>query len=188
MTVRSLVAAAGIVLLGLMAPSCGSPAAAPQSPAPTNQVSGAASCAAAEHQDLVFSGQIAGHVTCSTAPATCSHAWTTPVPPGGLTAPVDALAGKTHIHLTVVFGARDYKPATYAAGDPGEGNSATSNYGVTLDGMGSWVSSLGGSVVMSAVDPTAASGTVDVKLHQRLGGPGSISVTGSWRCLVPAGF
>jgi hypothetical protein len=185
---RSLAAATGIALLSLTALSCESPAATVQSPAPNNQVSGAPSCNAADHQDLVFSGQIAGHVTCSTAPATCSHAWTTPVPPGGLTAPVDALAGKTPIHLTVVFGARNYTPATYVAGDPGEGNSATSNYGVTLDGMGSWVSMLGGSVVMSSIDPTAASGTVDVKLHQRLGGPGSISVTGSWRCSFPAGF
>ena len=185
---RSLVAATGIVLLGLTALSCESPAATVQSPAPSNQVAGAPSCTATEHQDLVLSGQLSGHITCSTAPATCSHAWTTPVPPGGLTAPVEALAGKTPIHLTVVFGARNYKPATYVAGDPGEGNSATSNYGVTLDGMGSWVSMLGGSVVMSSIDPTAASGTVDVKLHQRLGGPGSISVTGSWRCSVPAGF
>lgn len=185
---RSLVAAAGIMLLGLTALSCGSPAATLQSPAPANQVSGAAGCDVAEHQDLVFSGQITGHVTCSTAPATCVRAWTTPRPAGGLTAPVDALAGKTPIHLTVVFSTPDYKPATYVAGDPGEGNSRTSDYGVTLDGMGSWVSSLGGSVVMSALDPTAASGTVDVKLRQRLGGPGSISVTGSWRCLVPAGF
>jgi hypothetical protein len=186
--VRNLVAAAGIVFLGLTALSCESPAATLQSPAPSNQVSGAAGCASSEHQDLVFSGQIKGHVTCSTAPATCSHAWTTPLPPDGLTAPVEALAGKTPIHLTVVFGAQEYKPATYVAGDPGEGSSRTSDYGVTLDGMGSWVSSLGGSVVMAALDPTAASGTVDVKLHQRLGGPGSISVTGSWRCSVPAGF
>jgi hypothetical protein len=186
--VTKLVGLAGIVVLGLSAVSCGSPSAATQSPAASNQVSGAASCDAAAHQDLSFSGQIAGHVTCSTAPATCGHAWTTPLPPGGLTAPVDALAGKTPIHLTVVFSVRDYKPATYVAGDPGEGNSATSNYGVTLDGVGSWVSAVGGSVVMSALDSTAASGTVDVKLHLRLGGAGNISVAGSWRCLIPAGF
>jgi hypothetical protein len=186
--VSKLVRWAGIVVLGLSAVSCGSQSAAAPSPTPSNQVAGASSCSAAERQDLAFSGQIAGHVTCSTAPAACRHAWTTPFPPDGLTAPVDALAGKTPIHLTVVFSAPDYKPATYVAGDPGEGSSRTSSYGVTLDGIGSWISTLGGSVVMSAVDSTAASGTVDVKLHQRLGGPGSISVTGSWRCSVPAGF
>jgi hypothetical protein len=100
---------------------------------------------------------------------------------------LDHAAGTTQIHVTVVFSG-PFKPAIYPSGDPGEGASATSNYGVTLDGVGSWVSSLGGAVVMSAVDSTAASGTIDVKLHLRLGGTGTISVAGSWRCLMPAGF
>jgi hypothetical protein len=182
-----LIAVAGILVLGLSALGCGSPAATTQSPLPNNQVAGATGCSAAERQDLVLSGQLAGHITCSKASPACSHAWTTPRPPGGLIAPVDAAAGSTPIHLTVVFSG-DYKPATYSSGDPGEGASATSHYGVTLDGMGSWVSAVGGSVVMSAVDSTSASGTVDVKLHLRLGGTGNISVAGSWRCLIPAGF
>lgn len=189
LAVANLVALAGIVVLGLSAVSCGSPAATTQSPAPSNQVAGAASCAAAERQDLTLSGQLSGHMTCSKSPATCGRAWTTtkPRPPGGLIAPIDATSGSTPIHLTVVFSG-DFKPATYPSGDPGEGAAATSNYGVTLDGVGSWVSAVGGSVVMSAVDSTAASGTVDVKLHMRLGGAGNISVAGSWRCLIPAGF
>jgi hypothetical protein len=187
LAVANLVAFAGIVVLSLSAVSCGSPAATTQSPAPSNQVAGAASCAAAEGQDLVLSGQISGHITCSKSPATCVRAWTTPRPPGGLIAPIDATSGSTPIHLTVVFSG-DYKPATYPSGDPGEGAAATSNYGVTLDGAGSWVSAVGGSVVMSAVDSTVASGTVEVKLHMRLGGTGNISVAGSWRCLIPAGF
>ncbi|MHB8610828.1 MAG: hypothetical protein ACYDAL_00170 [Candidatus Dormibacteraceae bacterium] len=182
-----LVGPAALAMLGLSAISCGSPPATTQSPTPSNQVAGAASCRAAESQDLVISGQLSGHVTCSKTSPTCSRAWTTPRPPGGLIAPIEAAAGGTPIHLTVVFSG-SFKVGTYPAGDPGEGAAATSNYGVTLDGAGSWVSAVGGSVVMSAVDSSSASGTVDVKLHPRLGGTGMISLVGSWRCLIPAGF
>jgi hypothetical protein len=187
--VGKLVGVAGIVVLGLSTLGCGSPSAATQSPTPSNQVAGAASCAAAERQDLVLSGQLSGHITCSKTSPACGHAFAASAagPAGGLIAPIEAAAGSTPVHITVVFSGV-YKPATYPSGDPGEGAAATSNYGVTLDGAGSWVSAVGGSVVMSTLDSTAASGTVDVKLHLRLGGTGNISVAGSWRCLMPAGF
>lgn len=178
---------AGIVVLGLSLVSCGSPSATATSPTPSNHVSGAASCSAAERQNILLSGQLSGHVTCSKTYPACSHAWTTPRPPGGLVAPIEAAAGTTPVQITVVFSGV-YKPGTYPSGDPGEGAAATSNYGVTLDGVGSWVSAVGGSIAISAVDSTTASGTVDVKLRLRLGGTGSISVAGSWRCLIPAGF
>lgn len=177
----------GVLVCGLSGLSCGT-GAPTQSPPAAGQISGSASCASVERQDLVFSGRLTGHVTCSTTPAACVHAWQSPSPPGGLVAPVSAIAGTTPVQLTVALSIADYKVGTYVAGDPGEGASRTSDYGVTLDGIGSWVSAPGGSRVVSAVDSGSASGTVDVRLQLRLGGEGTIAVTGSWRCSKPAGF
>lgn len=176
----------GLLVLGLSGLDCGSAATSQSSP-PANRITGASSCAGPERLNLVFSGQLSGHITCSAAPLTCTHAWTTPVPPGGLVAPVKATAGSIPVQLTVSLGG-DYQPGTYVAGNPGEGASRTSDYGVTLDGLGSWVSELGGSIVVSGVDSRAAEGTLNVRLQSRSGGPGTIRVSGSWRCLKPAGF
>ena len=184
---------AGFLALTLLSMSCGSSPTTQSSPAASaaaNQISGSASCSAAERQDLVFSGQVSGHVTCSTTAATCVHAWNASgaFPAGGVISPVSAMVGKTPVQLTVILSVTDYVPGTYVSGDPGEGSSATSAYGVGLDGIGSWVSAVGGSVVVSAIDSGSISGSVAVQMHFRLGGTGNISISGSWRCVKPVGF
>lgn len=176
----------GLVLLS-GAVACGSSSTS-AAVAPT--IAGATSCPPAEMEDLTFSGRLTGHVSCSTSPATCDYAWVTPKPPGGLQAPISARAGGQPVHLLINMTGPIAGGGTYVAGNPGESATHTSNYGVTLDGFGAWVSDLGGVLTVSSDDSSGVAGTVDVVLSQQFGTPlgGKITVTGTWRCVKPAGF
>jgi hypothetical protein len=107
-------------------------------------------------------------------------------------APISAKAGKQAIRLAVVFFGTYGPGMIYVAGNPSEEASThSSDYGVTLDGIGSWVSDLGGTVRLITSDSAGASGTVSVQLTQRFAtsaGPKTITVTGTWRCVKPADF
>jgi hypothetical protein len=176
--VRQGVAVCAALLL-IAAAACGS-GSAPTN-APQGAVTGGTGCPAAEAQDLTFTGEISGHVTCSTTSATCEHAWITPRPPGGLSVPINARLGSKPIQLLIVFDKPE--PGAYTAGllgDPG-----LSPQGATLDGLGHWnTPENGGSMSLSA-DATSASGALDIKLTS---GAKNTHVKGSWRCVKPAEF
>lgn len=145
------------------------------------QVTGPASCAAAETQDLTFSGALTGHLSCSTSPVKCTTTTGTP----SLVVPINALLGSKAIELLITFrffraNLTKDQPGTYAAGKPGE-ESDSLDYGVTLDGDGHWETPTpGGSMTLSAEDAAGASGTIAVKLTDGLK---TFDVAGSWRCV-----
>lgn len=187
---RLVAGAAALALIAACGASCGSSAAG-QPAQVADRVVGATTCPQAEAQDLVFTGKLSGHVTCSTAPAACDYAWVTPRPPGGLEAPISAKLGAQALQLVVVMVGPVSPGTTYVAGNAGEATTHSSDYGVTLDGIGSWVSELGGSVQLSSNDSAGASGTVAVQLILQFGhstGPEKIGVSGTWRCVKPPGF
>jgi hypothetical protein len=163
--------------------ACGSSTAGSQ-PSP-DQITGAASCPAAESLNLTFSGALTGHVSCSTSPALCSTTASTP----SLTVPVNARLGSKAVQLLVAFrffreGMKQDQPGTYGAGRLGEEPTSRS-YGVTLDGYGHWETPTpGGSMTLSTDDAAGASGTLDIKLTD---GARTFAVAGSWRCVKPAG-
>ena len=151
---------------------------------PTNTASvitGAASCPADGKQDLTFSGKVTGHLSCSTMAVTCQKGIANAQASTGLAVPIYATVGGQAVFLIVMFWT-DNGPGTYVAGPPGEGGK--SNQGVTLDGIGHWVSQTG-SIVTAVDDASSVSGTLDVQMTQ---GPDAIHVSGAWRCVKPAGF
>ncbi len=166
-----------------LATACGSSTAASQPSA--HQITGAASCPAAESQNLTFSGALTGHVSCSTSPALCSTTASTP----SLTLPLNARIDSKAVQLLVAFrffreGLKHDQLGTYAAGRLGEESDSLS-YGATLDGFGHWETPTpGGSMTLSTDDAAGASGTLDIKLTD---GVRTFAITGSWRCVEPAG-
>ena len=74
---------------------------------------------------------------------------------------------------------------TYPVG-PG-GYSATTPGEVTMDGIGHWDSTLGGSIDVVIDSAAGASGTVSAQLRAE-GDPSTLAVSGSWSCVKPAGF
>ena len=96
-TARNTGLLAAMMFVVALVTSCGSSTAAPQPSA--DQITGAASCPAAESQNLTFSGALTGHVSCSTSPALCSTRTATP----SITVPLNALIGSKAVQLLVAF-------------------------------------------------------------------------------------
>jgi hypothetical protein len=173
---------AAMVFFVALVTSCGSSTAAPQPSA--DQITGAASCPAAESQNLTFSGALTGHVSCSTSPALCSTRTATP----SITVPLNALIGSKAVQLLIAFsfdqgGMSHNQPGTYVAGKLGDASNS-SPYGASLDGYGHWdTPTPGGSMTLSTDDAAGATGALDIKLTL---GARTIAVAGSWRCVKPA--
>ena len=171
----------GVFCIAACAMSCGGITAAPQPSA--DQITGAASCAAAESQNLTFSGALTGHVTCATSHAQCSTTASTP----SLAVPINASVGAKAAQLLVVFrffreNLTHDQPGTYAAGRLGD-EQDSSSYGASLDGVGHWETPTpGGSMTLSTDDAAGASGTLDIKLMM---GDKTLAVSGTWRCVRP---
>jgi hypothetical protein len=171
-----------LALVAALVMACGSSSATPKAPA--NQITGAATCPAAETQAITFSGALTGHVSCATSRPVCSTTAATP----SLVVPINALAGSTAVELLITFrffraNMTQDQPGTYAAGKLGEEEDSLDN-GVTLDGIGHWETPTpGGSMTLSAEDAAGASGNLDVKLTY---GVKTVAVTGSWRCVKSA--
>ncbi len=169
-----------ITLLGVVAvllAACGSSSPAATPPVAANTVTGAASCASGQTQDLTFSGYATGHVACSTAPGTCVDR--TLRDQFGMSAPVNALIGGTSIQIQIVFEQTPVKAGSYAAGSIGDAQTSTPD-GVTLDGIGHWQTQAGaGTMSIDELSSSGAAGKLDVKLVK---GTDSITVSGSWRC------
>jgi hypothetical protein len=172
---------ARIVCFAALVTACGS--STPVSPPAALQITGAASCPAAENQNLTFSGALTGHVSCSTSPAKCAIATVTP----SLVVPLNASIGANPAQLLIVFrfslaGLQQDQPGTYAAGRLGDAQDSTL-YGVTLDGDGHWETPTpGGTLTLSTDDAAGASGSLDIKLTL---GDKTIAVAGTWRCVRP---
>jgi hypothetical protein len=162
--------------------ACGSGPAASQPSA--DQITGGASCVAAEAQNLSFSGALTGHVSCSTSTAQCSITGALP----SLTLPLNARVGSKAVQLLIAFrffrdNLTHNQPGTYAAGKLGDAQDSSS-YGASLDGDGHWETPTpGGSMTLSTDDANGASGNVDIKLTQ---GVKTFSVAGSWHCVKTA--
>jgi hypothetical protein len=174
----SALVAALICVLALLA-ACGS--STPVSQPAADQITGAASCPAAESEDLTFSGALKGHVSCSTSPALCSTLTGTP----SIVVPLNARVGSTAVQLLIAFsfwqqGAKTNEPGTYAAGRLGDAADST-HFGATLDGFGHWETPTpGGSMTLATDTAAAASGSVDIKLTS---GNKTLAVAGSWHCV-----
>ncbi len=171
---------AASLLITALVGACGSTTAA-ATPAGSG-IKGAATCPSSEKQALTFKGKISGHVSCSTQAVTCQKGIANNRVSSGIAVPINASVGDQPVQIIVVFWT-DNGPGTYVAGPPGEGG--TSNQGVTLDGIGHWISQTGGSIVIAVDDAMSASGTLDVRLTQ---GAEFIEITGVWRCAKPPGF
>ena len=173
----------GTICVLALVTACGSGSGTAQPQASPDQITGAASCPAAESQDLTFSSALTGHVACSTSTASCST--TSSVP--SLTLPLNARIGSNAVQLLVAF--RFFRDnlthdrlGTYAAGRLGDAQDSSS-YGASLDGFGHWETPTpGGSMTLSTDDAKGASGTLDIKLAL---GAKTIAVAGSWRCVRP---
>ena len=158
--------------------SCGTASTSTVATAP-NVIAGAASCVLAERQDLSFSGYLSGHVTCSRAPAQCIRANGNLGGDIGLTDPIAARIGTSTVQLLVIFEIDPVQQGTYAAGSIGD-ESASSQTGVTLDGIGHWqTESGGGTMSITTYDPTSAAGAVSATL---VSGARSFRVNGTWSC------
>ena len=172
---------ADMMCIVALATACGSSPAASQPSA--GQITGAASCPAAETQNLTFSGALTGHVSCSTSTALCSIAGSTP----SLTLPLNARVGSKAVQLLIAFrffreNLTREQPGTYVAGKLGS-EADSSSYGASLDGFGHWETpTQGGSMILSTDDATGAAGTIDIKLTM---GDKALAVAGSWRCSRP---
>jgi len=164
-----------VVAFTVLLTACGS--SSPAATVPANTVTGAASCASGQTQDLTFSGYATGHVTCSTAPGTCVDR--TALDQLGMSAPVSAIIGGTSIQIQIVFEQTPVKAGSYAAGSIGDEQSSTPD-GVTLDGIGHWQTPAGaGTMSIEELSSSGAAGKLDVKLVK---GSDSITLRGSWRC------
>lgn len=172
-----------LICLVALVMACGSSTATP--PVSAVQVTGPASCAAAQTQDLTFSGALTGHVSCSTSAVTCTTTASTP----SLVVPINARLGSKAVELLITFrffraNLTQDQPGTYAAGKLGEELDSL-NYGVSFDGDGHWATPTpGGSMTLSSEDAAGASGTIAVKLTDGLK---TFAVAGSWRCVKSPG-
>jgi len=139
-----------------------------------------------------LSGNVAGHLACSTASATCGYAWVTPRPPGGLVAPISGLVGGKPVQLAVVFYGAISVGATYPAGNPAPEQQNPALYGVTFDGDGHWVAeAANSSITVTGDDSAGATGKVSATLLLEFGqpsSPGKIHLSGTWGCVKPLGF
>jgi hypothetical protein len=181
-TTLRLVPILGLVVLC----ACGTAAAPLSSASPASLMAGAPSCAADEAQDLTLSGAVTGHVKCSTSAATCIYGYGLPTDPdrSGVALPLNARVGSIPVQLYIAF--HKDTLGEFAAGPLGDNESFSSSQGVTLDGIGHWVTPAnGGSMTLVADDATSASGALDVKL---MSGSQTIAVKGVWRCVKPPGF
>ena len=162
--------------------ACGSTSVA-TTPA-ANVVTGSASCPAGEQQNLTFKGAITGHVSCSTTSAACTKEGANGRTSAGVAAPINLRVGSTPVQLLLAFS--DDKTETVSAGKLGDDPTSTPD-GATLDGLGHWETTTngGGSMTIAADDAASASGSVDIHLASE---KGRLSVSGSWRCVKPAGF
>ena len=182
---RSSARAAGLLsamtCIAALVTACGS--STPVSAPAAAQITGAASCPAAENQNLTFSGALTGHVSCSTSPAKCAVGPGTP----SLIVPLNASIGANPAQLLIAFrfflaGLQHDQPGTYAAGRLGDAQDS-SLYGATLDGGGHWETPTpGGTMTLSTDDAAGASGSLDIKLTL---GDKTIAVAGTWRCVRP---
>ena len=164
-----------VVAFTVLLTACGS--SSPSATVPANTVTGAASCASGQTQDLTFSGYATGHVACSTAPATCVDR--TALDQDGMSSPVSARIGGTTIQVEIVFAVDPVAAGSYAAGSIGDEQTST-RYGVTLDGIGHWQTQAGGGTMsIDEISSSGAAGKLDVKLVK---GSDSITLRGSWRC------
>jgi hypothetical protein len=171
----------GVFCIAASAISCGGTTAAPQPSA--DQITGAASCSAAESQNLTFSGALTGHVACSTSRAQCSTMASIP----SLAVPINASVAANAAQLVMVFrffreNLTHDQPGIYAAGRLGD-EQDSSSYGASLDGAGHWETPTpGGSMTLSTDDAAGAAGTIDIKLTM---GDKAVAVSGTWRCVRP---
>src|ERR1700730_2178422 len=94
-----MLGALGVVLL---TSACGS--TAPAARASTVAVVGATSCPADENQDLTFSGDLTGHLSCSTSKPVCGLA--RDYPGGGVSVDLAARIGAEATPLLVPLGPR----------------------------------------------------------------------------------
>jgi hypothetical protein len=170
------------VLMAVCASACG-PGATTASPTPTDRIAGGATCPTAESLDLTFSGTVSGRITCSTAAVKCIRSAVNLRAKQGLSVPVNATVGTKAVQLVITF-SDEPVPGSYPAGPPGEAGS--SPQGVTLDGIGHWVSETGGSLGVSTDDAAGVSGTAAVQLQG--GGAGTIKLSGTWHCTKPPDF
>jgi hypothetical protein len=174
--------AALLSIAPLLVVACGSTSMA-ATPA-ADVITGGASCPADEKQDLTFKGAITGHISCSTTSAACTKEAANGRSSAGVAAPINLRVGSTPVQLLFAFS--DDKTETVSAGKLGDDPTSTPD-GATLDGLGHWETTTngGGSMTIAADDATSASGSVDVNLSSE---KGRFSVSGSWRCVKPAGF
>jgi hypothetical protein len=158
----------------LLTAACGS--TAPAARASTVAVVGATSCPADENQDLTFSGDLTGHLSCSTSKPVCGLA--RDYPGGGVSVDLAARIGADAVQLLVAFG---HGPlGTFPAGTLGDATSSSFD-GATLDGYGHWLTPpAAGTMTIAVHDSTGASGSIDVNLT--MGGK-SAHLSGTWRCL-----
>ena len=176
---------AGCLAVTLSGLSCGSSPTTQSSPA-ANQISGGSGCSQAERQDLTFSGQVSGHVTCSTSAAACLKTFGIRINEPGLSFPLNAQVASRPVQLLIVFGSQQL--GELPAGPLGDNEKSSTPQGVTLDGTGHWGTPTppgGGTMSLAADDAAGASGSLHIKLTS---GAHEIDVNGTWRCMKATAF
>jgi hypothetical protein len=159
--------------------ACGSSSAA--STAKANVVTGAASCPADQRQDLVFSGYLTGHLTCSRAPALCVPAAGNLTGSLGLSALVAASVSGAPVQIVIAFAIDPVVAGSYTAGSIGD-EQTSSPTGITLDGIGHWQTRASdGTMTIGTFDASSAAGWVNARLEG--GAHQSFTLRGAWRCV-----
>jgi len=174
---RGCLSRAGLIAIVtmLVTAGCGS-SAAPAASANANAITGAASCPAAERQDLTFTGDLAGHLECATSTPACGQARE-----NGVSVDLNARLGAKPIQFLIAFGHGD--PGSYPAGTLGD-ESTSSLDGATLDGDGHWLTpAQAGTMTVAAHDKQGASGSIDITLTLAAK---TAHVRGTWQCLGAA--
>lgn len=175
---QRFVATCVALVIPLLSVTCGSSPAASQSGPPV--ISGAASCPTAEKQDLTFSGDLTGHLSCATSQPVCGQARS--LLPNGVSVDLNARIGGSPVQFLIAFGHGD--PGTYSAGTLGD-EPMSSLDGATLDGVGHWnTAASGGTMTVTLHDGTAASGLIAITLTMA---SQTARVSGTWRCVTGAG-
>jgi hypothetical protein len=167
-----------VALVPLLSVACGSSPAVSQSGPLV--ITGAASCPTTERQDLTFSGDLTGHLSCATSQPVCGQARS--LLPNGVSVDLNARAGGSPVQFLIAFGHGD--PGTYSAGLLGD-EQASSLDGATLDGIGHWnTPASGGTMTVTLHDGTTASGLIAITITMA---SRTAKVSGAWRCVTGTG-
>jgi hypothetical protein len=175
-TSQRIVATCVALAVLLLFVACGSaPAAAPSGPP---VITGATSCPTAERQDLTFSGDLTGHLSCATSQPVCDKARS--LLPNAVSVDLNALSGGSSVQFLIAF--NDGDPGTYSAGPLGDEQTSSLD-GATFDGIGHWNTMSGGTMTVTLHDGTAATGSIAITLTMA---SRSAKVSGTWRCVTGA--